>query len=101
MEQLPLGVRWRDQSVFGSFFGGPNQLVIEQLRGLYARAQSQPAVLWIWGAEASGKSHLLQAVCAETGTAGGRAGYFPLNDRALTAPAALAGCGACKALLTC
>jgi DnaA-homolog protein len=92
MEQLPLGVRWRDQSVFESFFAGPNQLVVQELQGLYARAQSQPAVPWIWGAEASGKSHLLQAVCAETGAAGGRAGYFPLNDQALAVPAALAGC---------
>jgi DnaA family protein len=92
MEQLPLGVRWRDQSVFESFFAGPNQLVVKELRGLYVRAQAQPAVLWIWGAEASGKSHLLQAVCAETGAAGGRAGYFPLNDEALAMPATLAGC---------
>src|SRR5262245_63818610 len=83
MEQLPLGVRWRDQSVFESFFAGPNQLVVKELHGLYARAQSQPAVLWIWGGEATGKSHLLQAVCAETGALGGRAGYFPLNDAAL------------------
>src|SRR4029453_18415723 len=92
MEQLPLGVRWRDQSVFESFFTGPNQLVVKELHGLYDRGQSQPAVLWIWGAEATGKSHLLQAVCAETGAAGGRAGYFPLNDEALVVPAVLAGC---------
>ncbi|HZF26644.1 MAG TPA: DnaA regulatory inactivator Hda [Steroidobacteraceae bacterium] len=92
MEQLPLGVRWRDQSVFDSFYVGPNPLVIEQLRGLHQRQQAQPAALWIWGPEASGKSHLLQAVCAETGAAGGRAAYFPLRDAALLTPAALAGC---------
>jgi DnaA-homolog protein len=92
MEQLPLGVRWRDQSVFDSFFAGPNQLVVEELRGLHGRAQAQPTVLWIWGAEASGKSHLLQAVCAETGAADGRAAYFPLGDEALGVPAALHGC---------
>src|SRR5262245_4029561 len=92
MEQLPLGVRWRDQSVFESFYAGPNQLVVQELQGLHSRARSQPAVFWIWGTEATGKSHLLQAVCAETSVAGGRAGYFPLNDPALVVPAALAGC---------
>ena len=92
MEQLPLGVRWRDQSVFDSFFVGPNRLVVEELRGLYARPRAQPTALWIWGSEATGKSHLLQAVCAETGGAGGRAAYFPLSDESLGVPAALAGC---------
>ena len=43
MEQLPLGVRWRDQSVFDSFFPGPNGLVLEALRGLNRRSQGQPA----------------------------------------------------------
>jgi DnaA family protein len=92
MEQLPLGVRWRDQSVFESFFVGPNSLVLEHLRDLHLGGAAQPATLWIWGPEASGKSHLLQAVCAETGAAGGRTAYFPLSDAALVTPAALAGC---------
>lgn len=91
MEQLPLGVRWRDQSVFDSFFPGPNQLVLEALRGLSRRSDIHTA-LWIWGPEASGKSHLLQAVCAETGASGGRAAFLPLSDEALSTPAALAGC---------
>ncbi len=92
MEQLPLGVRWRDQSVFDSFFPGPNRLVLEELRGLFRRSDAGPAVLWIWGPEASGKSHLLQAVCAETGALGGRTAFLPLKNDALATPAALAGC---------
>jgi DnaA family protein len=92
MEQLPLGVRWRDQSVFESFFAGPNTLAVEQLRDLHRDGHARPATLWIWGPEASGKSHLLQAVCAQTGAAGGRAAYFPLRDPALATPAALSGC---------
>ena len=92
MEQLPLGVRWRDQSVFDSFFAGPNQLVVQVLRGLYGRAPVRPTALWIWGPESSGKSHLLLAACAETGAAGGRAAYFPLSDGSLGVPAALSGC---------
>src|SRR5262245_63816218 len=92
MEQLPLGVRWRDQSVFESFFVGPNTLLVEQLRDLHRNGRARAGTLWIWGPEASGKSHLLQAVCAQTGAAGGRAAYFPLRDAALVTPAALTGC---------
>jgi DnaA family protein len=38
--------------------------------------------MWLWGAHGSGKTHLLQAVCA---AAGDTAAYFPL-DRALALP---------------
>lgn len=76
MRQLPLGIRLRDASVFSSFHPGPNREVYARLREL------QPAgpapVLWIHGPAGSGKTHLLQAVCASWGTAGRRAFYVPL-----------------------
>jgi DnaA family protein len=88
MEQLPLVVRWPDHSTFGNFLAGPNRQVIEELRGLHGRSQ----VVWICGPAASGKTHLLQAMCNEAGALGRRAGYFPMDPRAGLAPAALAGC---------
>ena len=88
MKQLPLGVRWPDRSTFANFLAGPNREVVQELRALPERAR----VVWIWGPPASGKTHLLQAVCNEAGAAGCRAGYFPLDPRAALAPAALAGC---------
>lgn len=90
MKQLPLGVRWPDHSAFANFLAGPNSLVVEELLALGSR--NQAAVLWIWGQPASGKSHLLQAVCSEAGSTGRRAAYFPLAERAQLTPAALAGC---------
>lgn len=88
MKQLPLGVRWPNQSTFANFLAGPNRQVVQEMRALEERAR----VLWIWGPAASGKTHLLQAVCNEAGAAGRRAGYFPLDPPAGLSPAAIAGC---------
>ncbi len=90
MEQLPLGVRWPDHSTFANFLAGPNRQVVEELRAWRDRAA--PRVTWIWGPQASGKTHLLQAVCNEAGAARRRAGFFPLAPRVGLTPAAIAGC---------
>ena len=76
MKQLALGVRLRADAVFESFAPGHNSEILTALRSASA------AAVWLWGAHGSGKTHLLQAVCAE---AGDSAAYFPL-DRALALP---------------
>jgi DnaA family protein len=82
MKQLALGVRLRAEAVFESFAPGQNSEVLTALRSENATP------LWLWGAHGSGKTHLLQAVCA---AAGDSAAYFPL-DRSLGLPSeALAG----------
>jgi DnaA-homolog protein len=82
MKQLALGVRLRAEAVFESFAPGQNSEVLTALRSANA------APLWLWGAHGTGKTHLLQAVCA---AAGDTAAYFPL-DRSLGLPyEALAG----------
>jgi DnaA-homolog protein len=81
MKQLALGMRLRADALFESFAAGQNSEVLTALR-------SAATPLWLWGAHATGKTHLLQAVCA---AAGDSAAYFPL-DRALALPPdALAG----------
>ena len=82
MKQLALGVRLRADAVFESFWPGLNGEVVAALR----MPNSGP--LWLWGAPASGKTHLLQAVCAAAGEA---AAYFPLNRSLALPPEALAG----------
>lgn len=57
MRQIPLGVRLRSAAVFENFLGGPNLEAIEAVR-----TAADP--VWICGPAASGKTHLLQAVCA-------------------------------------
>jgi DnaA family protein len=82
MKQLALGVRLRADAVFESFAPGANTEVIAALRS------PGTAPLWIWGAPGTGKTHLLQAVCAAAGEA---AAYFPLRPRGSLPPEALAG----------
>jgi DnaA family protein len=88
MKQLALGVRLRADAVFESFAPGKNSEVLTALRS----ANATP--LWLWGAHGSGKTHLLQAVCAAAGAgagAGDSAAYFPLDRAFALPPDALAG----------
>jgi DnaA-homolog protein len=82
VKQLALGVRLRADAVFESFWPGLNSEIVAALRA------PGTAPLWLWGARGSGKTHLLQAVCA---AAGGAAAYFPLARSVALPPEALAG----------
>ena len=82
MRQLALGVRLRAEALFASFWPGENAEAVAALKA------STTAPLWLWGTQGSGKTHLLQAVCA----AGGKdAAYFPLDRSLALPPEALAG----------
>jgi DnaA family protein len=90
MKQLALGVRLRADAVFESFAPGKNSEVLTALRSPNATP------LWLWGAHGSGKTHLLQAVCAAAGVgtgagAGDSAAYFPLDRAFALPPDALTG----------
>jgi len=89
MKQLALGVGLRADAVFESFAPGSNAELLAALRG------PGLAPLWLWGGEGSGKTHLLQAVCA---AAGETAAYFPLDPSAALPPAALVGFERCRVL---
>jgi DnaA-homolog protein len=85
MRQLPLQVRLRDFAVFETFEPGPNGAVLALLSD---PAAAGPAV-WVWGAEGSGKSHLLQACCA----AHEGAAYLPAETSCRRAPSRWPGGG--------
>jgi DnaA family protein len=93
-QQLPLGVRLRVDAVFDSFAVGTNGELVAALR------EQSPLPLWLWGAHASGKTHLLQAVCAAAGAEGvaESAAYFPLDPGAGLPPEALVGFETCRVL---
>src|SRR5450432_1729312 len=80
MKQLALGMRLRADAVFESFAAGQNFEILAALRS------ANPTPLWLWGAHGSGKTHLLQAVCADAGMS---AAYFPLNRSLALPPGAL------------
>lgn len=74
MQQLPLGVRLADRAVFASFHSGDNLQALQWLRDFAAPGGAGVGVLH--GPAGSGKSHLLQAVCAQLPASG----YFPLTQ---------------------
>ena len=89
MKQLALGVQLRAHAVFESFWAGPNGEIVAALK------KPDPAPLWLWGPRGSGKTHLLQAVCAATD---GPAAYIPLasiSAGAALPPEALRGFADC------
>lgn len=95
MQQLPLGLRLPDRAVFASFVPGPN---VEALRHAQRIAAAAALPLsWFCGPTGSGKSHLLQAICA-AGAAQMRCGYLPLRDTAALGPGVLEGLGALECL---
>jgi len=75
MAQIPLPLVLRKYSRFDTFVAGDNRALVGHLKSL--GPGSDPAIVWIWGATGSGKSHLLQAICANS--AAQRAMYLPLR----------------------
>jgi len=96
MKQLPLGVRLQDRAVFASFFPGANGEAVSAARAVATSARSAgrvtasvaaPMLLYLHGLEGSGKSHLLQAICADVpGSA-----YLPLTRLRELEPGMLQG----------
>jgi DnaA-homolog protein len=79
MRQIPLGIRLPDRAVFASFLPARNAQALEHARGV---AQGQlRGLTWLCGPRSSGKTHLLQAVCAAASERM-RAGYVPLSQLA-------------------
>lgn len=83
-EQLPLSVQLRQTPELDNFFVGPNADAVQALRDLAGKTSG--AIL-LFGAERSGKTHLLQA----TARAGVRAIYLPLRTLLPSGVEGLAG----------
>jgi DnaA-homolog protein len=93
--QLPLGIRLRDASVFSSYFPGRNGPVIDVLRtlgGPNAQPASLPTCIFLHGVRSTGKTHLLQALCAE-GARELQTGYVSLGEVAGLSDELLSGYG--------
>lgn len=75
MSQLALPLKLQDHAVFDSFFAAGNDALVAFLLDT-ARSASGPGC-YIWGPSASGKTHLLQAVCERTGD---ESVYLPLAE---------------------
>lgn len=83
-EQLPLGIRLRDDATFSNFFAGNNMQVVQALRDI-----NEP-YLFIFAERGAGKSHLLQALCHEASSQQQSSVYLPLAEPGFV-PAMLEG----------
>jgi DnaA family protein len=84
LSQLALPLRLADHAIFDTFLAAGNEPLVDYLQSLESAAPGQGA--WIWGAAATGKSHLLQATCERFGD---RAAYLPLAELAAAGPGLL------------
>jgi len=85
--QLPLQIRFRDDSTFAGFEPGRNAEAVHYLQTGFAAGQS----VYLWGGAGAGKTHLLESVCRLAAARGESAVYLPLRQRADLAPDLLDG----------
>jgi len=85
VSQLALPLRLADHAVFESFLNTGNEALVSELTE-FADGKGQGC--WLWGPVATGKTHLLQAVCDR---AGDQSVYVPLRMLADAGPGILDG----------
>jgi DnaA family protein len=86
LSQLALPLQLQDHAVFESFWPAGNDTLVSYLAELAASGNNPGC--WIRGPAATGKTHLLQAVCER---AGDRAVYVPLASLKEAGPGILEG----------
>lgn len=86
MSQMALPLQLADHAVFASFLASGNEALVATLTATSRDASGHGC--WLWGAHATGKTHLLQAVCE---AAGDRSTYVPLAMVATAGPGILDG----------
>lgn len=91
MNQLPLDIRLADHALFSNFLSRGNDLVVHELK--VAASQSHQPMLWLWGLEGSGRSHLLQACTGAAEATGRRSVFIPLHRSLAFPPKILDGLG--------
>ena len=76
-QQLQLEVSREDPCVFDNFYNGGNADVVSALRGFIDQDGGPP--FWLWGAPATGKTHLLLATVRAATDAGLSSAYLPAH----------------------
>ncbi len=85
--QLALPLALAPHARFASFFEGANAGPVAHLKRLETRPGGE--AVWLWGLAGCGRSHLLQAACADQ--VEGRAIYLPLAEHDDLQPEVLEG----------
>lgn len=86
--QLPLGLALRDSARFNSFYPGRN---LEAVQGLQQSARGRgETFVYVVAPTGMGKTHLLQAACADAAAVERSCSYLPLPDLREFTPAVFA-----------
>lgn len=93
--QIPLQLEPRQRLRFDDFVPGPNQAVVDALKSV---PSEEGATVFISGPEASGKTHLLNALCYASRSAGLSAFYLGLKHLPDDGHASLEGLEAMQVL---
>ncbi len=88
-KQLPLGFILREDATFSNFYENTNEGLIFGLKNIFNRELNQH--IYLHGAAATGKSHLLQAVCHLATEHGKSSVYVPLNQKEVMTHSVLDG----------
>jgi DnaA-homolog protein len=78
-EQIPLSLKLSDAAIFENFFPGENVTMLACLKNLKINASE--FLIYLWGPEGSGRTHLLQASCQDYSTQSEM--YIDLRDEEL------------------
>lgn len=79
--QLVLNVRLSGEATFGTYYSGPNAEAVNNLAAMANRSTqwAGESQCYLWGAPATGKTHLLQALCQEFSRRDTSSVYLPLR----------------------
>jgi DnaA family protein len=89
VKQLPLSMWLRESASFANYYAAANHQAVANLR--HAAGADNERFVFLWGAEATGKTHLLQAACNAASARGEGSVYLPLREAAQFAPEILEG----------
>jgi DnaA family protein len=75
--QLPLGLQVAATADFESFYAGPNRITVTRLRDWLTDPRG--GLAYLMGEFGTGRSHLLQACCADVSRRNGTSLYLPIE----------------------
>lgn len=78
LQQLPLALQLRDSAILENFIATGNETLLHSL------CNDEEKYIYLWGDEATGKSHLLQALCHRATQAGQTVAYIPIGHEEIT-----------------
>jgi DnaA-homolog protein len=92
LPQIPLAISLRESASFDEFIESGNQQTLADIKACIAASGEQ--YIYLWGLDAAGKSHLLQAGCKSAQTASHSVAYIPLSQAKDFSPGILSNLGA-------